>query len=380
MTLFQKLCFSLFSLVLIAPSAHAQTDRDLTARFSPEAYRQRETHRDVLLRVIGEGAQRVYLFMPEQPAVTGKAPMVFLHHGWQGVNPKNFGSLIEHLVRTGHVVVFPTYQDSDKTPPQIVTDAAAGADRVALDVLEKDFGITPDPARVLYLGYSMGSAISINIALNPQRYGLPAPRALVLMAPGDAYHVAKGAQAKSIIGSVKHLPANLPVALITGEADATIGLPTARLLAAQMCQIHPDRRVLMVLPSDEHLGDKVLAGHGSPGAPDSRYDFELSRNEFPLRISPRAPTGQAVEMPDSFITQLLGKSGYERSGSMNQLDFYGYWKVIDGVTQGLKTGVFPESVFSKTGQITREQTFLGAWPDGTPYKPAKVERFCSTNK
>jgi dienelactone hydrolase len=321
-------------------------------RFSPEAAEQRQTHGAVELRVIGDGAQRAYLFLPSSPRLKGKAPLVLFHHGWQGMNPMSFGGIIDHLARSGQVVIYAVYQESAKTSPQIVTAAAAQADKRAIDALAKE-GLTVDPDRVVYFGYSMGAAISINLAIHPEKYGLPAPRAMMLAAPGDAYHVKQGTQAKSIIGPMKDLPATLPVAVLTGEKDSEIGLPTARLLFGQMCHIQPDRRVLMILPSDEHDGRRVNAVHGSPGSPDSRYNFNLKRQNFPSRIQ--------------------GRKGFEKSASLNQLDFYGYWKVLDTLVDDAAVRRLPPVVF---GDGTPEQLSLGAWPDGTPFKKIRLENPC----
>jgi acetyl esterase/lipase len=334
--------------------ALAPLSDELEARFGPQALEQRHRHAAVEVMTLGEGARRVYVFLPSQPGLrAAAAPMVFFHHGWQGMNPLNFGALIDHLVRSGQVVIYPVYQQSEKTPPQIVTAQAAQANRRALSALQQRHGITPDAKRVLYYGYSMGAAISLTLALNPAAYQLPAPRALVLVAPGDAHHVAKGEQARSIIGPVEKLPADLPVALLTGAADTTIGLPTARLLASRLCHIKADRRVLMVLPSDAHAGRKVNAAHGSPGAPDSRYNFEPNRRDIP--------------------THIAGRAGFEASASLNQLDFYGYWKVLDAMIDSLGKGYLPDSVF---GSGTPQQVYLGRWADGVRYPEAVIEQRC----
>ena len=331
-----------------------RADDELEARFGPQALLSRQHHGAVDVLTVGDGADRVYVFVPVQPALHGKVPLVLLHHGWQGMNPLNFGALIDHLARSGQVVIYPVYQLSADTSPQVVTHNAAQADRRGIEALREQRGLQPDPQRVLYVGYSMGAAISLNLALDPARYELPAPRALVLEAPGDAYHVAHGEDARSIIGEVEKLPADLPVAILTGSADTSIGLPTARKLAARLCQIRADRRVLMVLPSDEHAGKNVHAAHGSPGAPDSRYDFALKRNDIPTRIP--------------------GRDGFEPSGSLNQLDFYGYWKVVDAMVDSLGERSLPDAVF---GHGTPAQLYLGTWPDGTPYKSASVETPCA---
>jgi hypothetical protein len=199
----------------------------------------------------------------------------------------------------------------------------------------------------------MGAAIAVNLALRPGRYGLPAPRALMLAAPGDAHHVVTGPESKSIIGEVRELPATLPIALLTGEADTEIGLPTARLLSSRLCHIPADRRVLMILPSDEHGAGRVNAAHGSPGAPDGRYDFELSRTSFPDRIQ--------------------GRKGFEASPSLNQLDFFGYWKVLDALIADAAPRKLPNVVF---GRGAAEQLFLGTWPDGVAFKKLRIETPC----
>jgi dienelactone hydrolase len=308
----------------------------------------------VELRVIGEGADRVYVFLPSAPRLEGKVPLVLFHHGWQGMNPKNFGGWIDHLARSGQVVIYPVYQESEKTSPQVVTDTAARANRKAIESLAAQERLTVDPERVVYFGFSMGAAISINLAIRPDHYGLPAPRALMLAAPGDAHHVVHGPEAKSIIGPIDQLPSSLPVAVLTGEADTDIGVPTARLVFSRMCGIQSDRRVLMILPSDEHGAGKVNAAHGSPGAPDSRYDFELTRRSFP--------------------SQIAGRKGFEESPSMNQLDFFGYWKVLDALIDDAAPRQLPSVVF---GRGTPEQLFLGAWPDGVPFKKIRLEDHCA---
>ncbi|HEX4998192.1 MAG TPA: dienelactone hydrolase family protein [Terriglobia bacterium] len=348
---------AVFAVAAMLPGAiGAGTGRPTVAEMNqllgPEAREQRHVHGAVEVRVIGEGAGRVYLFLPSSPRLSGKVPVVLFHHGWQGMNPKNFGGWIDHLTRSGQVVVYPVYQESEKTSPQIVTEAAGWADKRGLDALAKE-RLEIDPERVVYFGYSMGAAISINLALNPERFGLPAPRAMMLAAPGDAHHVVHGPESKSIIGPIKELPPTLPVAVLTGEADTDIGLPTARLVFKQMCGIQPDRRVLMILPSDQNNGNRVNAAHGSPGAPDSRYDFALTRRSFPGQIG--------------------GRKGFEESPSMNQLDFFGYWKTLDALIDDAAPRNLPSVVF---GQGTAEQLFLGTWPDGTPFKKIRLENPC----
>jgi acetyl esterase/lipase len=329
----------------------------------PAYYEARQTHGAVEVMALGDGMQRVYVFVPAQPSVQGRVPFVFFAHGWQAMDPKNYGALIDHLAREGQIVVYPVYQDTDATSPQLVVAAAAEAERVALAAL-KARGIEPDPQRVVDFGYSMGAAISLKLASRASLEKLPMPEALVLAAPGDAYHVARGADAKSIWPVMRELPKTLPIAIVAGEDDKAIGLPTGRKLAAELCSVGvQNRHVLLVLPSDEHAGKKVNAGHASPGAPDSRYDF-------------------ALKTPVSEIPKLIpGRVGFEESASLNQLDFFGYWRVLDALIDSLADApstsakYVPPAIVFKRGTVG--QTYLGTWVDGTPYKAAHVEKPCT---
>ena len=319
--------------------------------YSPEAYLGQRKHGSVAMFALGAGPQRAYVFTPEQPRPTG-APLVFFHHGWLGMNPLNFGSLIDLLVRRGAVVVYPVYQDGDRTSPQAVTALAAEADLAALRQLRERFPGLVDENKAMYLGFSMGAAISMNLALDPARYQLPAPRAMLLMAPGDAHHVAKGADAKSIYGAVETLRADLPTVLVSGAADTSIGVPTARALDTRLC--HLKRHNLLLFPFDADGAKSILAGHGSPGAPDTRYNF----------ADPRAPVSDGA--------RIAPRADFEPSGSLNQLDFYGYWRLTTRLLDYVDGKSLPEESFD-SGE---ENRYLGAWPSGKEYAKAQIENGC----
>ncbi len=331
------------------PSAAAEVI-ELVRRHAPETYLAQRQY-GVAMFAVGSGAQRAYVFVPQQPAPRG-APVIFFHHGWLGMNPLNFGGLMDLLVRRGAVVIYPVYQDGNQTPPQAVTQLAAQADGTAWRALQERFPGLADPTKTLYYGFSMGAAISVNLALDPAEYGLPPPRALLLMAPGDAHHVAHGSQGASIYGEIEQLPADLPTVLVSGMADTSIGVPTARKLAARLC--HLQRRSLILLPSDED-GDKVVtAGHGSPGAPDNRYDLP----------DPRKPVPELVAIPP--------RTDFEPSASLNLLDFYGYWRLATRLLDFAHGQGLPEEVFSDSA----ENRFLGLWPSGKAYAAAQFEDPC----
>lgn len=198
----------------------------------------------------------------------------------------------------------------------------------------------------------MGASISLNLALDPAAYGVPAPRALLLAAPGDAHHVARGPQAASILGPLERLPARLPVVLVSGLADRQIGVPTAQQIARRLCHLPATQRALLWLPGDSDQGVQVRAGHGSPGAPDSRYDFPDSRATVPAQVPPR--------------------NGFEESASLNHLDFYGYWRLTTRLLDWVAGGEYPAELFRDSA----ENRYLGQWPGGRPYAAARFTDPC----
>lgn len=324
------------------------------APYSPDYWQAQRRFGDVELLTVGKGPDRAYVFKPADDNAKG-LPLVIFYHGWLGMNPKNFGGLIDLMVRHGAVVIYPIYQDGERTAPQDITRNGAAAAQRALSVLEALHPGLVDSSKTLYWGFSMGATIALNLALTPDHMGLPAPRALMLVSPGDSHHVARGERARSIIGPVEKLDPKLPVLIVSGSADIGIGLPTARAIAARLCNTPAERRNLIVLPSDSDESRKVTAGHGSPGAPDSRYDLPDPFGQVPALIRTR--------------------DDFEASPSLNQLDFYGYWRMSMGLLDHVAGGPFPTLLFSRSAVGNRQ---LGNWPSGKPYAEASIEDPCET--
>ena len=69
--------------------------------------------------------------------------MVVFNHGWFAVNPGVYGAWIEHLVRSGRIVISPRYQRDWSTPPADFLPNALAAVRDALDVLATVAGARP---------------------------------------------------------------------------------------------------------------------------------------------------------------------------------------------------------------------------------------------
>ncbi len=110
---------------------------------------------------IGQGPRSYWLFEPDRPR-PNTAPVVVFLHGWFAVNPGFYGAWIDHLVRHGHVVIFPRYQNDVGTLPQDFLPNAMAAIHDALGVLAvgMDHGVAhvrPDTRRFALIGHSAGA-------------------------------------------------------------------------------------------------------------------------------------------------------------------------------------------------------------------------------
>ena len=75
-----------------------------------------EPHERVAWKKIGQEARVAWMFTPEAPRPRS-APVVLFLHGYGGRNPYYYAGWIEHLVRTGNIVIYPAYQESAAKRP-----------------------------------------------------------------------------------------------------------------------------------------------------------------------------------------------------------------------------------------------------------------------
>ena len=329
------------------------TEKELAEKYSASAWAARRIYQDILVSSVGSGEKRAYIFQPDAENLS-KLPVVLLLHGWRGTNPKNFGALIDLMVRRGAVVIYPVYQEEgEKTSPQRIAGNAAESIQAAFAMLEKNQPQLIDKSKTLYWGFSMGASLSMRFALQSPALGLPKPTAMVLVGPGEPHHVVRGAAASPITGDIESLSPTIPTFIITGNADNSIGVPTARAWSQRLCHLPSTHRKLLLLPSDGENGQRIAAGHGSPGAPDSRFDFPDATQAVPPRIK--------------------ANRGFEESPSLNQLDFYGYWRVSMAMLDYVAGGAYPLELFLPQ---TLENKFLGFLPSGRSYAAAMEEDLC----
>ena len=341
---------TIFSISITSPIA--SPDIPKLTDFEPEAYKKQEIFQNIQIITEGNGPDRAYAFYPADKSPE-KLPLVIFLHGWMGTNPKNFGALIDHLVRRGSVVVYPVYQTDGNTPPQVITDTAAKSINQLLKRLDKEKPNLIDSQKTMYYGFSMGASMSINFAANPDKYKLPIPKGMILAAPGDAKHVAHGDLATSIVTTpISQVALNIPIVLMTGQEDKTIGVPTALGYWNEICAQNR-QKLLISWPPGKTEGESIASGHGAPGAPDDRYDFPNINEPTPIETIARLES-------------------FPESKSINNLDFYGQWKVVTGFLDAIKIGNMPNWIFTEEKLVSN----LGKFKSGEQYPNASIEKMC----
>ena len=337
---------------LLVSCAHAVQQTPKLSDFEPESYKKQEKYKTVQVLAVGEGAERAYAFFPVDQSPR-QLPLVIFLHGWLGTNPKNFGALIDHLVRRGSVVIYPVYQVDAHTAPQSITDKAAHGISQVLSKLNLEQPHLIDLQKTLYYGFSMGASMSINLVTNPDKYKMPTAQAMILAAPGDAKHVAHGDLATSIVNTpITKVPLSIPIVLLSGQEDRTIGMPTAIAYWNEICP-QGRQQTLITWPPGKTAQESIASGHGAPGAPDDRYDFP---NIFePISLA-------TIEQIENF----------PESKSINNLDFYGQWKIVTGFLDALKSGHSPTWIFNEKRLISN----LGKFKNGESYPAATIEGSC----
>jgi hypothetical protein len=154
------------------------------------------------------------------------------------------------------------------------------------------------------------------------------------------------------IANLSKIPSSTLLLSIAGDRDSLVADDDAKKIYYDSKQISAGNKDFVLLVSDERGRPGLIAGHRAPTAPDKEYDngeSDLtapgggSRADGQARVDSRIPT-------------------------INALDYYGLWKLFDGLCDAAFSGKNREFALGNTPQ----QRFMGKWSDGTPVKELVV--------
>jgi len=282
-------------------------------------------HASVRRMEIGDGPRSFWLFEPAGP-MPESAPVVVFYHGWLAVNPGPYGAWIEHLVRSGNVVIYPRYHIDWSTRPADFLPNSLAAVRDALDALWTGRGhVRPDPERFALIGHSAGGNLAALTAAVAKARGLPEPKAVVCVMPGEVHPLHGPSLAK--------IPGKTLLVVVAAEDDFIVGDGRARQIFAEATSIPPACKQYVLYRTDRHGFPPLVANHAAATAAGASFDT----GEGPLR---------AFQMSNARV---------------DALDRFGLWRLAD-VT--LEAGFAGRTLDEATdrGALFRD---LGRWSDGT---------------
>lgn len=264
-------------------------------------------YKEVKRTSYGEGSSEFQIFEPEpRPA---SAPCIAFLHGWGGMDPASYQLWIEHLVKRGNIVVYPRYQENLRERVPNMTPGALDAMRNAFQILDGRRHTKADRTKFALVGHSLGGVISANIAARAAQENLPEPRALMIVQPGDSNTSGFiGRRLPSVRENYSSIPRDILLLVIVGDEDRIVGSQAAKQIFQAAAHISARNKEFVMFRSNHQGSPPLVADHFSPLAAAST---ERPRRRFrPLR-------------------RLLGGSA---KGETNALDFHGYWKLFDALT------------------------------------------------
>ncbi len=289
-------------------------------------------HRTINRYEFGAGAKSYFLFEPAEPTPL-KSPVIVFHHGWLAFNPGVYGAWIEHLVLQGNIVVFPRYQSDWSTRPAQFLSNAQAAVLDAIHVLRTSSAhVKPDLDKFVLIGHSAGANISVLMAASAEEVGLPVPKAIIALTPGEVQSV-PGPDLASI-------PAQTLLVVIAVEADIVVGDGRARQIFIESLAIPSARKKYILYRSDRRGLPWLIADHFAPTA--GLHKFDSGDGPFRTVQMMRAET--------------------------NALDRAGFWRVADITFDAAFRG---KTLDEATDRGAAFRT-LGFWSDGRPVLPPFV--------
>jgi acetyl esterase/lipase len=268
-------------------------------------------HRGVRTSEVTGSPGNVTVFEPADPEPASAPVVVFT----QGVPSATYRGWIDHLVARGSIVVFQNQPFQRAVGAERRKGPAAGL-RVAMAELARPGHVTPRWDQLVLIGHSIGGNMTAHLAADADRERLPQPRAVFVLQP-----TVEDAESMAVLRAIP--PATLALVLASDQ-DNRVGEEGPKALWSAIGHIPTANRDYILVRSDQHGHPPLLANHFIP---------ESSQSDPP-----------------------------------NAFDFYGVWKLADGLQSCVVARVDCDVAL---GGGERQRS-MGTWADGVPVSPLQV--------
>ncbi len=279
-----------------------------------------------------------YVFEPAGAPTPATLPVVLFLHAYlaglegypTGDSPSNYIYWIQHVVRNGYTVVFPTY-DTSLAPPEFLNSAVNSWQAALTQLGSGTPGLIPPAAdalglKTVFMGHSLGAyecfAIAQQLTTSPI-YGVPVPRAIASFNPGVG-------QTGLLPIAFSQISSAISVVLVESDED-TIDLPTARSIW-------------------NSIGSAIPAGN--------RDFLEVTTDIH----------GLPAQLGTHFFPDTNGLM--DDDAGVDNRDFNVTWKLSVGLFDCVLKGT---NCTYGLGHGSFDQTNMGNWSDGTPVKSLSLQ-------
>ena len=347
----------LLGVSLAAPAARAATPPPQPAQ-GPGG--RDYTSTEVVKRALGTASSGTFVFHGNDAPAKPRPVVIFLH-SWGAVDPGLYGGWIDHLARKGHLVLFPRFQDVNRSRPADASNLAEDLIQSALAALAEDENAKPDRERVAFIGHSAGAPIAFNLAAGTESGKVPAPKLVFGLMPGG---IASNEKERGIhLRDLSTIAPSTMLITMSGDRDHLPSDRAARLLMQQASAVPSNRKLLMRASSDDHGFPAMTAALASPGSPKADYDATAIKlppdppRDPKQRNTWRWSADMALTGPQILLTQALGNNGTDT------LDYLAFWKTFDIASEAAFAG-------KDAAALLRDPKFvdMGTWSDGWPVR------------
>ncbi|SCZ11605.1 dienelactone hydrolase family protein [Microvirga guangxiensis] len=315
---------------------------------------------EVIKTGVGTVSSGSYVFYGnDTPA--GPRPVVVFFHSWGAVNPALYGGFIDHLARKGYLVLFPRFQEVNRSRPADAPERADNLIREALAQLGSDQNARPDLTRVAYIGHSAGVPLALNVAAKAEGPAMPAPKLVFGFMPGG---IASSEKERGImLRDLSTVDPSTLIVMMSGDREHLPSDRASRRLFSETSGVPISRKLFMRASSDDHGYPPLTATLASPGSPKPDYDASV------IKLQPDPPrdpkqrntwkwsADMALSGPQTILTQQIGNNGTDT------LDYLAYWRTFEMAAEAAFAG-------KDASALQRDPKFIdmGNWSDGWPVR------------
>ncbi|MGY2050819.1 alpha/beta hydrolase [Methylobacterium sp. JK268] len=321
----------------------------------------------VVKRAVVRTGSATFVYHGGGPAPAEGRPVVVFLHAWGAVNPQAYGSWIEHLAREGYLVLFPRFQEVNRTRPADASDTAARLVKEAFDALASDPEAKPDLNRVALIGHLAGVPMAANLAASAEADGLPRPKLIFGAMPGG---IARDEKSRGIaLHDLARIAPTTLLITVVGDRDARAADLAARRLMREASAVPPERKLLMRVLSDDHGFPALSATLASPAGNNPAYDAgAIKLPAEPARDPKQKPPPFKWSADMALTGEQTTLVAQINAAGTDSLDYLGFWKTFDMAAAAAFAGQDAASL-----KANPRFTDMERWSDGWPVRRLAAE-------